>query len=165
MNPLGQRLAACWFFAFCSACAGPHDREIPRVILREGLIDIPVVEGSFLTDNCEEAKGFVFTSDVVCVAYPLDRKEDSEVDWASEYLELLTNSGWVLQFGENQVFSLIKPLNENCYEHMNMIGWVQADAAQSKTYQTTGSLEGITNGIFLFAIGSEPSCETKQQTR
>ncbi|MEP3892586.1 MAG: hypothetical protein ABJN52_01170 [Litorimonas sp.] len=145
-------------------CGKPSHNKIERVILGDGLIDIPVIEGSFLTDDCEAAKSFVFTSDVACVAYPFNQTRDSVVDWGSEYLKQLTNSGWVLQFEDNQIFSLVKPMNEDCYYHMNMISWVQASMTQSEAYQMTGSLDGITNGVFLFVNGSEPICETKRRT-
>ena len=161
-------LLGTFFFSACSDEATlPTDN---RLILRGGVLDIPIISGSKTTNRCgsigkEISEQLEFGIDFTCVEFPRESESVNEKDWDSDYTRELGKDGWKWAGGESIAYYFEKPKDENCNHDLTMLGWMQATEEQETLYNETGSLEGIENLVFIFGISDELKCGTERRAK
>lgn len=148
---------------FLGCSSGFQDLAQERLILENGLVDIPIIAGSKITENCgsigDTLEG---VSSHGCIEFPKASEGVNGQDWDSDYTQELRKNGWNWAGGESIAYYFEKPIDEDCSHHLTMLGWFQATAEQESAYSETGSLEGIENFVFIFALQNEPVCGDKR---
>ena len=152
-----------------SACSDKvTNLAIDRLNLRDGVLDIPILPGSKITNNCGSigekiGKDSKIGVDFNCIEFPMASEGVDGKDWDSDYTRELDRDGWKWAGGEANAYYFEKPLDENCNHDLTMLGWLQATEEQEKNYGDTGGFEGIENLVFIFAISDELKCGTERR--
>jgi hypothetical protein len=140
-----------------TACSQGQPND--RLILQDGLLDIPVISGSKLSTDCGSiGKEIESNIEYACVEFPRSSKGIEGPNWDSEYTREIQASGWKWTGGESIAYYFEKPKDEKCNHSLTMLGWFQATEKQEKNYNETGALDGIENLIFIFGLDEEPKC-------
>ena len=143
-----------------SGCSeSPSSQENNRLILKDGILNIPVIQGSKITKDCGSIGNSVENVDgYVCIEFPQTSEGVNGKDWDSDYSRELKKDGWKWAGGESIAFYFEKPIDEMCSHHLSMLGWFQATEEQEKIYYETGSLDDVENFVFIFIIDDELKC-------
>ena len=156
-------IAFIFFLIGCAANDGMTMQD--RNVIAAGVLDVNVIDGSFIPDTCENII-FGDARDTIlgCVAYDLSSEGVDGKDWDSEYLQALVDKGWSIVGGVANVYNLERDgLAPNCTQNLGMIFLPFGDEAEVAKYGTEkeGDIEWdkIPFGIIYFAGDSAPVCD------
>ena len=137
-----------------AACSPPEPTE--RLVL-EGAFDIPVLEDSWIPEDCGIMEGYRAEYEFVCVAYPVD----SERVFQNEYTAALIASGWNFAGGAATAYYLERPLNDECSDRLNLAAFLIGDETEVDKWGTDQEDEldwSRVDGATAFDIEANPVC-------
>ena len=139
-----------------AACSATDADRADRLILGDGLVDIAVIEGSELTDNCgfivREYKG----ADYKCIAFPMNDRNQ----WIGPYMEMLEANGWEHTGGAANGYDYRKAINDQCVRKLQMGVSFQATAEQEARYWRENTLDGVDTALLAFFLLDEARCRS-----
>lgn len=151
--------------ALTIACAqtNPNSPSKDRLIL--GALDIPVVDGSEVPENCKLETIFRTGSNIpshTCAIFPVDPPKGSS-DIQQDYSAELQKVGWLSAGGEANVIRFEKPFSESCSFSLGLLGWPYGSQTASDSYMRTGSVEGLSHFVLIFLMADEPVCGNSRE--
>lgn len=150
----------CGFSLFQQGCS-KSDTDVDTLIsLNNGVVSIPVLPGSFLTNNCGSIANNFEELEYACIAFPIDSEGVNGKDWDTDYSRALMADGWVFTGGEANAYFFEKPLDLNCSHNLAMIGSFQETSEQNSE---NADLKRVENMTFIFTVGDEPVCDKNKQ--
>lgn len=154
----------CGFSMFQQGCSKSAADVDTIIRLNDGVMSIPVLPGSFLTNNCGSITKNFEGLEYACIAFPMDSEGVNGKDWDTDYSKALTADGWFFSGGEANVYFFEKPFDSDCSHKLAMIGWYQGTPEQEKNYSETGRLEGVENMTFIFSVEDDVVCGKNRKT-
>lgn len=150
-----------------TACSSDQSSQEPQqqLIMRDGVVNIRVLPGSLITDDCGINPEDLEASEYGCVVFPFASKNVEGKNWDAEYLNALSEDGWKFSGGEGNAYYLEKPATSECSYSLAMIGWLQGTKDQVEQYFTTGKLGEIVNQTYIFAVDDEQKCGDKRNVK
>ena len=132
-------------------------------IIAPGVLDLPVLPGNFIPDDCEFALGEVPESWLLgCVAFPRElAKEEGPLEW--KYINELEDRGWIFTHGEANMLFVERTMEENeCKQTLALVGWLLGDEVEIAKYGTIKETEidwsKIPYEVIWFVMDEESSC-------
>lgn len=135
-----------------------------RQIVLPGTLDLAVIDGSMIPQNCQLETIFGTQSvPADCVAFPRQASEN----YQALYVQALSNLGWNFAGGAANVFYFERPQpNTTCSDRLNFAGGLLGDPNEVAKYgrQHEGSIDWarITHLSFIFAIEPAPVCDEER---
>ncbi len=123
MHPVSLLLFGFLSAGILSACGSAEDTR-PRIKVGNHF-DIPLLDGSSLTESCDAVVRRDLTSDITdyaCVALPAREAGIVSKGWDSDYLRAAWDNGWTPTTGAANIFWFEKPVDDNCNYQMGLMG-------------------------------------------
>ena len=134
------------------------------LLIAPGILDLPVLPGSFIPDDCAYETYYVPKSHLVgCIAYPLEHAKDDEVGFDWKYVHELEESGWSFEGGAANVFFMERPIEgKECKESLALVYWLFGDKTEIAKYGTSAEREvdwtKIPFGVIWFVLETDSNC-------
>ena len=147
------------FALIFTGCAKDKNPVQELALIGPGFLDMPIIEGSSIPDNCMYDSIFTASkmpTQKACVIFPLKSKGVNGKNWDRDYLQNLAKVGWKYSYGEGNVYFLEKPIeNSNCPETLAMIGWLHGSNDEVKKAMEFGNYSNVENQLYIFAQSDE----------
>lgn len=125
-----------------------------------GLLDLPVVEGAFIPEDCKWPRPPEDASRAGCVAFPMGESQSMQ----DTYVQLLQERGWAFASGAGNAFWFHRPVAEgDCVERAYLVGWYLAGMDEIRAANRENRTDEIEFGVFLFTVEDAPRCGDRRQ--
>lgn len=145
-------------------------QDSSRRILLPGVLDLEVIDGSFIPADCQFA-----TPPADCVAMPIrrDTERNTPADFDNlddDYVRALESQGWRYVSGPGNWFEFERPIASGmCSQNLRMVFWFLGDpneVAKIGTEQESSvNWNLIPFATFIFSLAQEPVCRADRATQ